>query len=123
MNKYRARKTRIGGVTYDSALEARYSLVLAERLRRREIKGYVAHVRYDLTVNGILVGRYTPDFVVTLPDGSQEVHEVKGRAARDWPLRRNVFVACYPHLPLFVNGARFILKGTAATPSKRRKRA
>lgn len=50
-----------------------------------------------------IVGTYRPDFRVTpLVGPGYWVVEVKGRISRDFPLRRRLFEACYPDVPLHV---------------------
>lgn len=60
--------------------EARYQ----EMLEERRVLGTIAHHAYQLLT--VRLGddlRYTPDFVVILPDGVIELHEVKGGFVRD----------------------------------------
>jgi len=54
-------------------------------------------VRFDFIVNGKKVGWYTLDFVYRRKDVPKKVaEELKGYAARDYALRRNLFKALYP---------------------------
>lgn len=78
---------------YRSALERDYADVLAARQRVGEVVTW----RYEALTLRLASGiRYTPDFVVELPDGGIELHEVKGwwredakikfrEAAAQWP--------------------------------------
>ena len=58
--------------------------------------------RYELRVNGKLIGCHKPDFTVTRPDGKIEVHETKGMETEDWRLRKKLFEAIYPDIPYIV---------------------
>jgi hypothetical protein len=57
---------------------------------------------YDLIVNSTKVCAHKPDFTVTLPDGTVEVHEVKGFATSDYKLRKALFEVCYPNIKYVV---------------------
>lgn len=96
-NKYGARKTVVDGITFSSAKEAAEygKLKLAERAG--EISGLELQPKYDLVVNGVKVGRYKPDFRFT-EKGQIVVVEVKGYAARDYPLRKKMFKALFPNV-------------------------
>ena len=62
-------------------LEARYAEHLSVRQAAGEILAYwYEGVTLCLTYsrNGVAGQRYTPDFMVQLPDGTIELHEVKG---------------------------------------------
>lgn len=99
-NKYGATKVVKDGHTFASKAEARRYDELKLLERAKEIWGLAVHpARYPLIVNGITVGHYTPDFEYCRNGayGQFELvtEDVKGRAARDWPLRKKVFQACY----------------------------
>lgn len=68
----------LSGPKYRSKTEAIY----ADRLRSMQATGAIVAYDYEaitLTLDHTGRGmRYTPDFVVTLPDGTIEFHEVKG---------------------------------------------
>ena len=74
MNKYNARKTTVDGITFASKRESEYYVIYKSMLRHKERATY-----------------YTPDFRITYPDGSVCVVEVKGKASRDYALRRKLF--------------------------------
>lgn len=89
---------------YDSKAEYRLALRLDQLHAAGVVRrwAYVANDpahRLALAVNGWLVGSYHPDFAVAWAAGGVECSayvEVKGRVARDWPLRARLFRACYP---------------------------
>ena len=98
-NKYHAKKTIADGVTFASKREAKRYGELKLLLRAAEIAGLELQPRYDLIVNGIKVGRYTPDFTYReVKSGIRVVEESKGFRVRDYALRRNLFKALYPDL-------------------------
>ncbi len=97
----RAVKQIIDGVVFDSGMEAdRYrELVLLEEAG--QIVNLVCHPRFDLIVGGFWVGHITLDFGYHDIAGCV-VEDVKGRVFRDFPLRRNLFKACYPDIKFLV---------------------
>lgn len=107
-NKYHAKKVMLAGKKYDSLREARYSLQLDERKKAGKIADYQHHPRFNLIPafstkwgEREREANFTPDFLVTLPDGTQEVHEVKSPAtkkAKDYILRRKLFRNKYPDI-------------------------
>lgn len=107
-NKYHAKKVMLDGKKYDSLREARYSLQLDARKKAGEIFDYQHHPKFNL-IEAFVTGwgemereiNFTPDFLVIMPDGTQEVHEVKSPAtkkARDYPMRRKLFRMKYPDI-------------------------
>ncbi len=99
-NKYSAKRCEADGFKFDSQAEYRRYLELKLLERAGHIWGLVVHPRrYPLVVNGETVGHYTPDFEYSQQNERGELEQitedVKGFVARDWPLRRNVFQACY----------------------------
>lgn len=101
-NKYGARKTEYNGRRYDSALEARHAQNLDLQVKAGLIKSYEPQVHFQLHVAGKLITTYRPDFLLTRTDGSQEIHECKGRPARDWAMRKKLFEALHPDIPITV---------------------
>lgn len=69
--------TRYGGVTYHSMKEANYARELDARLRGKDISKWEGQVRFPIVINGQKICDYVADFVVTHPDGKQEVIDVK----------------------------------------------
>lgn len=100
--KYGARKVTLDGYRFDSQAEAAYYRELKMLVRAGEIHHFIVRPQpYELLVNGHLIGRYTPDFEVTLATGEVQIIDVKSKAtrlSRDWPLRRKLFNACYAPL-------------------------
>jgi len=93
-NKYNAKKTEIDGFVFDSKKEAqRYQdLMLLERAG--EIEVIEIHPFWKLVVNGVLIGRYTADFMYR-ENGAVVVEDVKGVRTRDYVLRKKLMKALY----------------------------
>lgn len=97
------RKAQLDGLTFDSRAEANRYLVLKDMQSRGKISHLTVHPRFLFVVNGYPVGRgYHADFYYAAP--GHTVEDVKGPVERDWPLRRDLFLACYPGYRLLVNG-------------------
>lgn len=104
-SKYRNIPVIVDNIKFASKAEARrYSeLKLLERAGR--ISGLRIHVEYPLVVNGQKVGKYTCDSEYT-EAGQLVTEDVKGRAARDWPLRKRLFAALYGRQVREIKGGR-----------------
>lgn len=99
-NKYGATKVVKDGHIFASKAEAKRYDELRLLERAKQIWALAVHpARYPLIVNGVTVGHYTPDFEYCRNDAQGEfelvTEDVKGTHARDWPLRKKVFQACY----------------------------
>jgi hypothetical protein len=93
-NKYGAKPTEVDVIKFASRAEARRYGELKLLERAGQIRDLKLHVEYPLIVNGEKVGKYTCDSEYI--EGDELVTEdVKGRAARDWPLRKRLFAALY----------------------------
>jgi hypothetical protein len=103
VNKFGAKKTVIHGVRFDSRAEAMHYLFLKDLQRKRAISGLILQPKYDLVVNGSLVGTYTPDFAYW--ENSKHVcEETKGVRTEAFNLRAKLFQALHPHIELRING-------------------
>ena len=93
MNKYHARKTTVDGIVFASKREAEYYMIYKAMLQHGEIKTLERQPRYEIIpkFRGERAAYYTPDFRLTYPDGRVVVVEVKGKATRDYILRRKLF--------------------------------
>lgn len=104
-NKYRANPTFCRQMhKHPSRAEANYcnQLWMLTEDKDSPVDHFEHDVTFQLVVNGVKVGRHKVDFLVTLADGTQEVHEVKGFVVRDFPLRRRLFMALYPGIKYVV---------------------
>lgn len=113
-NKYHSETQTVDGISFHSKFEAGYYSQLKIEKRTKLIKDFKRQVAFDLSaavfektsdpllsvVSGYRkVCVHIVDFLVTLPDGSHEVREVKGFATAEWDLKRKLFEANYPHIP------------------------
>ena len=118
-SKYKAVKTTIDGITFDSKREAkRYS-----ELKVLEKAGMITHLelqpKYDIIINGVKVCSYKPDFryftvraennepsynskgewqtpTLTGQKEGQIVEDVKGFKTPIYRLKKKLVEACYP---------------------------
>jgi hypothetical protein len=108
MNKYGAKKTEIDGINFDSKREADRYNQLKLLKQASVIADFECHPKFELqpafTKNGTRYQAitYTADFLVTYPNGRQEVEDVKGVLTRDFQIRRKLFEAKYPDLTITV---------------------
>lgn len=85
VSKYRAQRTTVGGITFDSKKEAKRwnDLLLLQRA------GEITHLRrqeeFALRVNGILICKYRCDFAYT-EGGKVVVEDVKSDITRKLPV-------------------------------------
>jgi hypothetical protein len=94
-NKYGSTKHEYNGRVYHSIKEANYAAELDLLVRSGEVQDWTPQERIDLKANGRHICTYIPDFLVTLADGSQELHEVKGFATETYRLKRKILEATY----------------------------
>ncbi len=102
--KYRAVKAQCNaGHTHDSKREAMRCNELHALEAAGEISDLMIHPQYWFVINGRQLkhsnGRrvgYKSDFEY-VENGMLVTEDVKGVVVRDWPLRRAVFKALYPH--------------------------
>ena len=88
MNKYRAKKTTVGGITFDSRAEAARYCQLKALERDNKIVGLLVKPKYTFAC-GI---KYTPDFAYFEGYGKAQaiaptVEDVKGYVTRDSKMR------------------------------------
>lgn len=76
-NKYRAKKTIIDGIKFDSQAEATYYGTLKLRKLSGDILDFKMQVTYEIIINGQLICKYRADFVVYYPAGGIEVIDIK----------------------------------------------
>ena len=94
------------GHLHPSKREARRCADLHILARAGEISDLLVQPRFYFEVNGRELlhdnGRravYTPDWRYRrVRDGQDVVEDTKGARVRDWPLRKALFRACYPHI-------------------------
>jgi hypothetical protein len=98
-NKYGAKKTIFNGLKYDSKGEAGHALELNLRLKAGQISKVERQRTFPLYgKNGGRITTHRVDFLVTYPDGHQEVEEYKGFVTQIWKIKRDLFVDNYPEI-------------------------
>jgi hypothetical protein len=105
-SKYRNKKTKVDGITFDSQAEAnRYSELKALQ-QAGAIQWFIRQPRFllqegfqkgDITFGKI---EYVADFLICWADGSITVEDVKGMRTREFSMKRNMFEKRYPTLRL-----------------------
>lgn len=110
-SKFGAKKQVTGGRRYDSKKEAGHAEKLEILRLAKEIKEYVPQFPLILKVNGRKICGYKMDFKVTLPDGTIELHEVKGFSTYDWTLKWKLLEA-------IVNDADFRMDSNLPSPDE-----
>lgn len=87
-SKYRSKKTIVDGHTFDSKREADYYCQLNILKRTGQVTDFIIHPKYiiidsyrcPLTGRKIPATTYSADFLVTYPDGREELIDVKSEA-------------------------------------------
>lgn len=102
MLKYRNRKTKINGRTFDSKAEAEfYQLLLNHKI------SFECQKKFEIRVNGILICYYYADFVIK-GDGKDYVVDVKGYETRDFVLKRKLMKAVHGIDVLVIKKSEFL---------------
>jgi hypothetical protein len=94
-NKYGSSSHEYNGRVYHSRAEAGYAQELDLRKSAGEVRDWQPQFKINLEANGRHICTIIPDFLVTLSDGSQELHEVKGFNTEVWRLKRKILEATY----------------------------
>lgn len=97
-NKYNARKVELDGYVFDSQREAQVYGELKLRQKAGEINRLDVHPKYELTVNGVEVATYKPDFRYWPTNGAVKIVDVKSQPTakkRDFILIRKLMRACH----------------------------
>lgn len=107
-NKYKNKKTKIDGYTFDSKGEANRYLELKLLQRTGEISNLELQPRYELQPSFEKNGEkyraitYIADFVIVNNDGTTEVIDVKGVETQVFKIKKKMFEYQYPDLSLKV---------------------
>lgn len=105
MSKYRAKKTVVDNITFDSIAESKYYEQLKWLLQAKQIKSFKLQPKFLLQdsfkKNGVTVRKieYKADFEVHNLDGSIEIVDVKGVETKDFIIKKKLFLNKYD-LPL-----------------------
>jgi hypothetical protein len=98
-NKYGNTKCVWRGEKFDSKRELERHLVLLDMQKRGEIAGLERQPRYTLTVQGIKVCDYIPDWRYWVPNFPRQVCEdCKGFATPEFKLKFRIAKICYPEI-------------------------
>lgn len=96
-NKFGAQRTERDGITFDSKREAEVygELQLLEKAGR--ISGFERQRKFELIVNGEIIGTYRADFAFIDhdQDGRLRVIDVKGVITRDFRRVKKIIKAAY----------------------------
>lgn len=94
--KYHAVPTVVDGRRFASKREADRYVQLAMAEKVGAISALECQPLYHFEVNGVVVGRYRPDFrYVDARTGELIVEDVKGFRVRDWARTRKLMLACH----------------------------
>jgi hypothetical protein len=96
---YHTKKVSTEGGLYDSKFEAAKAQELELLKKAGEIKGFDAHLRIPLIVNGYTVCDYYVDFAVYHNDDTTEFIECKGYPTSVFKLKWKLFCALYEDDP------------------------
>lgn len=113
VNKYRAKKTEVDGILFDSKREATRYIYLRDAQKRGEISNLRMQVKYLLIpaqyeqdrtgrmagrIRGRLLERevsYIADFVYINEDGEEVVEDVKGMRTAAYTIKRKLMLKVY----------------------------
>jgi hypothetical protein len=93
-SKYKAVKTTVDGITFDSKQEARRYGILRLMEKGGLISKLMTQQTYKLEVNGQLICKYKSDFNY-IENGKQIVEDSKGFKTRDYILKKKLMKAIY----------------------------
>lgn len=102
-HKYGAKPVEVDGIKFPSTKEANYYSELKLLKQAGEILGFSLQPEFDLqpaftTKDGekIQAIKYRADFLITYPDGSQKVVDVKGYKTDVYKLKKKMLLYRYP---------------------------
>jgi hypothetical protein len=100
-NKYRAKRTKVDGISFHSKLEADRWCILRQFEKTGEITHLERQPRFALTINGVDCGTYLADFrFFTRPTnttrGEFVVEDCKGFKTDIYKLKKKLVEAIYP---------------------------
>ena len=93
-NKYRAIKTIVDDITFDSKKEAKRYSQLKLMLRAGAISDLKLQPRFDLIVNGVKCGFYKADFDY-IENGKRVIEDVKGMKTPVYNLKKKLVKAIH----------------------------
>lgn len=90
MTKYRAVKTTVGNITFDSKREAARFQELRLLFRAGEIRNLELQPKLDFVLEGEKIFTYRPDFIYFDRYGSRVVEDVKGVRTAVYRLKKKL---------------------------------
>ena len=93
-SKYRAIKTIVDDITFDSKKEARRYIQLKLMVRSGNISNLKLQPRFDLIVNGCKCGFYKADFEY-IENGKRVIEDVKGMKTPMYNLKKKLVKAIH----------------------------
>jgi len=93
-NKYRAVKTIVGDITFDSKKEARRYVQLKILVKAGVISELKLQPRFDLIINDCKCGFYKADFDY-IENGKRVIEDVKGMKTPVYNLKKKLIKAIY----------------------------
>ena len=93
-NKYRAIKTIVDDITFDSKKEARRYVQLKLLVKAGVVTTLELQPRYDLIINTVKCGFYKADFRY-FENGKEVVEDVKGMKTPVYNLKKKLIKAIY----------------------------
>lgn len=94
-SKYRAKKTEVDGITFDSVREAKRYGTLKLMQLAGEITDLHLQAAFPLVINGVLICTYKSDFTYRNKAGDYIVEDVKGFITREYKMKRKLMKAIY----------------------------
>lgn len=92
-SKFRNTKTTVGGIKFDSKLEADRHGQLVMLQKAGAIFGLERQVRFTLEIDRELICHYIADFVYVDIDGNRVVEDAKGVSTREYILKKKLMKA------------------------------
>lgn len=95
MSKYKAIKTEVDGITFDSKREAFYYCYFKKLEQAKEIFNLQLQVPYTFVLDGKKIFKYVADFQYIDKDGKGHVIDVKGVETPVFRLKKKLIEAQY----------------------------
>lgn len=93
-NKFRAIKTEIDGIVFDSKKESKTYLELKILEKAKLIKNIQLQVPYLIEINGMKICKYVADFVyIDCKTGKTVVHDAKGMKTPVYNIKKKLMKA------------------------------
>lgn len=95
-SKYKAQRTTVDGITFDSKREALRFQELRLMERAGEIEALRRQVPFPIVINDILITTYMADFVYRIPGAERDtIEDTKGVRTKEYRLKKRMVRAAY----------------------------